>query len=176
MPQEQLLYHGSIIKGLNIILANAKSHVDEGKVAYFTTDRVYALVCCRNRQENFVTMGSRDGVQNYFERFPNQLRTLYEGKEGFLYRPISSHGFKNTKGNTWESPMDVPVVLHEYIPNVYSEILHEEADGNVIIHRYTEIDPTEQKIHANYIRDHLDDPVYAEYRDFLLQHFSSLWD
>ncbi|MBQ6292798.1 MAG: zinc dependent phospholipase C family protein [Lachnospiraceae bacterium] len=176
VPQEPRFYHGSIIKGLNIILANARSHTDGSMVAYFTTDRVYALVCCRSRQENFVTMGPRDGVQHYFERFPDQLRVLYEGKEGFLYRPVSPEGFKNTKGNTWESPVDVPVVLHEHIPDVYAEILREETAGNVIIHRYIEIDPAEQKMHANYIRDHLDDPLCTEYRDFLLKHFSSLWD
>ena len=176
MPQEPCFYHGSIIGGLNIILANAESHVDESKVAYFTTDRVYALACCRSRRENFVTMGPRDGVQHYYERFPNQLRILYEGKRGFLYRPVSSDGFKNTKGNTWESSVDVPVVLHESIPNVYVEILREETCGNVIIHRYAEIDPDEQKRHANYIHDHLEDPLYEEYREFLFQHFSSLWD
>ena len=176
MKQETVFFHGSVIGGLKVILANAKSHVDGNKVAYFTTDRVYALVCCRSRWENFVTMGLRDGVQHYFERFPEQLRTLYEGKEGFLYRPVSSDGFKNTKGNTWESSFDVPVVLYEHIPNVYAEILREEAVGNVIIHRYAEIDPAEQRMHANYIRDHLDDPHCEEYRVFLVQHFSSLWD
>ena len=71
---------------------------------------------------------------------------------------------------------DVPVILHEHIPNVYTEILSEEAAGNVIVHRYAEIDPAEQKMHANYIRDHLDDPLFSEYREFLIQHFSSLWD
>lgn len=176
MNQEAPLYHGSVIGGLDVILANATSHVDGSNVAYFTTDRVYALVCCRNRRENFVTMGPRDGVQHYFERFPNQLRILYEGKEGFLYRPVSSDGFKNTKGNTWESPVDVPVVLHEHVTNVYAEILREEAAGNVVVHRYAEIDPAEQKMHANYIRDHLDDPLNAAYRAFLIQHFSPLWD
>ncbi len=57
MAQAASLYHGSMIRGLNIIVANAKSHVDGSKVAYFTTDRIYALVCCRSREENFVTMG-----------------------------------------------------------------------------------------------------------------------
>jgi len=176
MAQELHLYHGSIMKGLNIILANAKSHVDGRKVAYFTTDRVYALVCCRSREENFVTMGLKDGVQNYYERFPDQLKVMYNGKEGFIYQPISNVDLTNTKGHTWESPVDVPVILHERIPNIYAEILREEAAGNVIIHRYAEIDPDEQKLHANYTRDHMDDPLYAEYRDFLFQHFSSLWD
>lgn len=173
---QNTLFHGTVIGGLNTILANARSHVDGSNVAYFTTDRIYALVCCRNRQENFVTMGLRDGTQHYFERFPDQLKILYDGKEGFLYRPVSSIGFHNTKGHTWESPADVPVVLLEHIQNVYAEILKEEAAGNVIIHRYAEIDPAEQKLHANYTRDHLDDPGWAEYREFLFRHFSSLWD
>ena len=176
MEQERIFYHGSIIGGLDIILANAKSHADGSRVAYFTEDRVYAMVCCRSREENFVTMGPKDGIQHYYERFPDQLRVMYGGKEGFIYRPVSCDTLKHTKDHTWESPADVPVVLHESIPNVYVEILREETCGNVIIHRYAEIDPDEQKRHANYIHDHLDDPLYAEYRGFLLQHFSSLWD
>ena len=151
MNQESLFFHGSVIGGLDVILANAASHVDRSSVAYFTTDRVYALVCCRSKAENFVTMGPRDGIQHYFERFPDQLKTMYEGKEGFLYQPVSSVNLKNTKGHTWESSVDVPVVLAEHIPNVYAEILREEAAGNVVIHRYAEIDPAEQKLHANYI-------------------------
>ena len=35
MPQETHFYHGSILQGLKIILANAKFHVDGSKVAYF---------------------------------------------------------------------------------------------------------------------------------------------
>ena len=174
--ENPILYHGTVIGGLDTVLANARSHTNGSRVAYFTTDRSYALVCCRSRQENFVTQGLRDGTQHYFERFPDQLKVLYDGKEGFLYRPVSSHGFVNTKGHTWESPDDVPVVLLEHIPNVYPEILKEEAAGNVVIHRYAEIDPAEQKQHANYIRDHLNDPLCAEYRDFLYRHFFPLWD
>ena len=176
MKQKTIFYHGTIFGGLDVILANAKSHVDGSNVAYFTTDRVYALVCCRSRQENFVTMGPKDGVQHYFERFPDQLKLMYDGREVFLYRPVSSANLKNTKGHTWESAVDVPVVLQEHIPNVYPEILSEESAGNVVIHRYAEIDPAEQKLHANYLRDHLDDPLFAEFRDFLYRHFSPLWD
>ena len=101
---------------------------------------------------------------------------MYEGKEGFLYQPVSTVALTNTKGHTWESPVNVPVIQTEHIPNVYPEILREEAAGNVIVHRYAEIDPAEQKLHANYIRDHLNDPLNTEYREFLIQHFSSLWD
>ena len=176
MGQQLSFYHGSILKDLNVIIANAKSHVDGSNVAYFTTDRVYALVCCRSRKENFVTMGLRDGKQHYFERFPDQLKVMYEGKEGFLYMPKSRENFTNVKGHTWESHSDVPVILHEHILDVYTEIFKEEAIGNVIIHRYNEIDPDEQKLYANYARDHIDDPQFEEYRDFMFKHFSMLWD
>ena len=176
MAQAASLYHGSIIMGLNTILANAKSHVDGSKVAYFTTDRVYALICCRSREENFVTMGIKGGIQHYYERFPEQLKVMYDGKEGFLYQPISSVNLVNTNGHTWESHVDVPVKLHEHILDIFAEILKEEAAGNVIIHRYYEIDPDEQKMHANYLRDHIDDPLYAECRNFISRYFSSLWD
>ena len=176
MIPENAFFHGTVIGELDRILANAKSHVDGSKVAYFTTDRIYALVCCRSRQENFVTMGLRDGIQTYFERFPDQLKVLYDGKEGFIYRPVSAGTLKNTRGHTWESPVDVPVVLLEHIPNVYTEILKEEAAGNVLIRRYAEIDPAEQKEVANRFRDDLDDPLFAEYRDFIYEHFSPLWD
>ena len=176
MIPENAFFHGTVIGGLDMILANAKSHVDGSKVAYFTTDRIYALVCCRSRQENFVTMGLRDGIQTYFERFPDQLKVLYDGKEGFIYRPVSAETLKNTRSHTWESPVDVPVVLLEHIPNVYTEILKEEEAGNVIIRRYADIDPAEQKEMANHIRDDLDNPRCAAYRDFLYEHFSPLWD
>ena len=177
MIPENGFFHGTVIGGLDTILANAKSHTDGSKVAYFTTDRIYALVCCRSRQENFVTMGLRNGIQTYFERFPDQLKVLYDGKEGFIYRPISAGTLKNTRGHTWESTVNVPVVLLEHIPNVYTEILKEEAAGNVIIRRYADIDPAEQKEMANHIREDLDNPLYAAaYRDFIYEHFSPLWD
>lgn len=139
---------------MNCIKANANSHSQDKKVAYFTEDRIYALVCCRKREENFVTMGLReDGKQHYFERFPNQLETMYKNKEGYLYELLDNKDLVHTKGCTWES------------------------DKDVIIHRYAEIAPEEQKMHANYIRDYLGDETQnKEYREFLVKHFSPLWD
>ena len=172
-----MLYHGSTIPGLTIIKANSKSHTTGKLVAYFSEDRCYALVCCRSRDENFVTMGvGADGKQHYMERFPNQLETIYFGKQGYLYSPASMDGLKRgKKARSWESEQDVPVLQCEVIPDVYRAILREEALGNVIIHRYSEIDPAEQKMHANYIRDHLTDEG-EEMARFYRSHFSSLWD
>ena len=176
MEQERIFYHGSIIGGLDTILANSKSHTDGNRVAYFTEDRVYALVCCRSREENLVTMGPRDGVQHYFERFPDQLRVIYGGKEGFIYRPVSSGTLEHTRDHTWESHEDVSVVLYEHITDVYEEILREEKAGNVIIHRYEEIDPEEQKKRASDMREYIKNNPQLTYRDFVIEHFSPLWE
>lgn len=171
-----MLYHGSTLLGLAVIKANAKSHHSGKAVAYFTEDRCHALVCCRSRGENFVTMGLReDGKQHYFERFPRQLETLYKGKQGCLYCLESAEGLCPTKAHTWESERDVPVSRCQVIPDVYAELLREEAEGKLVIHRYEEIDPAEQKLHANYIRDHLE-AQGPEMAAFYRAHFSSLWD
>ena len=170
-----MLYHGTTIGGLQLIKANSKSHTSEKMVAYFTADRCYALVCCRDKSENFVTMGlNQDGKQHYYERFPNQLKILYCGKQGYIYSAEAARGLKNTKGHTWESETDVPICQCDVVDDVYSEILREEKMGTIVIHRYSEIDPAEQKMHADYIQEHIDDEG-EEMRQFYLAHFSSLW-
>lgn len=170
-----MLYHGTAIGELRVIKANSKSHVSGKTVAYFTEDRCYALACCRDKSENFVTMGlNKDGKQHYYERFPNQLKILYGGKQGYIYLAEAAMGLKNTKGHTWESEKDVPVRRCDVIDDVYFEILKEEKAGNIIIHRYSEIDPAEQRMHAGYIKEHIDDEG-EEMRQFYLAHFSSLW-
>lgn len=95
------LYHGTVIGGLDVILANSKSHKDGSKVAYFTTDRVYALVCCRPKTENFVTMGLReDKKQHYYERFPNQLRVMHERRERWqCYHSSLRRNFSRREAN-----------------------------------------------------------------------------
>lgn len=169
-----MLYHGSIFGGLQVIKANSLSHTSGKQVAYFTEDRCYALVCCRDKGENFVTMGLReDGKQHYFERFPHQLEVLYGGKRGYLYSV--DHPLQKKTGHTWESESDVPVCRCEVIEDIYSQILKEEEMGNLIIHRYSEIDPIEQKMHANYIKSHLYQEGEAMYR-FYVAHFGPLWD
>ena len=78
-----MLYHGSVVGGLTTIWARSKSHSSGEKVAYFTLDRVYALVCCRMPTENFVTMGpDKSGKQNYYEADLTGPLVLVVGSEG----------------------------------------------------------------------------------------------
>lgn len=171
-----MLYHGSCIPGLRVIKANSKSHSTGKLVAYFSEDRCYALVCCRSMTENYVTMGvAADDKQHYIEYFPNQLETLYKGRQGYIYSLAFTDGMTRGKRHAWECEHDVPVSQCECIADVYSEILREEALGHVVIHRYSEVAPAKQKDYANYIRDHLADEG-ADMENFYRLHFSSLWD
>ena len=171
-----MLYHGSVVGGLTTIWAKSKSHTSDNMVAYFTTDRVYALVCCRKRTENFVTMGpDKNGKQHYYERFPDQLKVMYAGRDGYLYTPVSEEGLVRTKGNSFESVMDVPVTLFEHVTDVFAEVLKEERAGNVIVHRYADIDPEEQRQMILSIREGWKRGEFAEYSDFVYEHFSPLW-
>ena len=171
-----MLYHGSVVDGLTTIWAKSKSHVSGEPVAYFTLDRVYALVCCRKRTENFVTMGpDKNGKQHYYERFPDQLKVMYAGRDGYLYTPVSEEGLVRTKGNSFESVMDVPVTLFEHVTDVYAEVLKEERAGNVIVHRYADIDLEEQRQMILSIREGWKRGEFAEYSDFVYEHFSPLW-
>ena len=171
-----MLYHGSIEGNIREVWARSKSHSSGKMVAYFTSDRVYALVCCRKRTENFVTMGpDKNGKQHYYERFPDQLKVIYAGSEGYLYTPVSEEGLVRTRGNSFESITDVPVILFEHVPDVYAEILKEEQAGNVIIHRYADIDTEEQRQMILSIREGWKKGEFAEYSDFVYEHFSPLW-
>ena len=172
-----MLYHGSCLGGLSVIAANAKSHSTGKNVAYFTELRAYALICCRLPSENFVTAGTNGaGIVHYFERFPDQLRVMYGGRTGYIYSVAPTDGLSPSKPFAYESERDLPVASCEAIPDVLSALRSEEAVGTLVVHRYDEIDPLEQREQANYLRDHLHESLYDGYRDFLIRHFSPLWD
>ena len=81
-----MIYHGSCISGLHTIKANSKSHSTGNFVAYFSEDRCYALVCCRSRDENFVTMGiGADGTQNKINLKPKQQEANNKGRQCNIY-------------------------------------------------------------------------------------------
>ena len=74
-----MLFHGTNISGLSTIKANSKSHSTGKTVAYFSEDRCYALICCRSRTENFVTMGRATPFENWNLQGENLL-TICKGE------------------------------------------------------------------------------------------------
>lgn len=170
-----ILYHGTSIANIDNIKANSKSHKTGMNVAYFTSSRVYALICCRIPSENFVTVGLReDGKLHYFERFPLQLETLYKNKKGFLYKVKDTSNFIHTSGFTYESIKDVRIDEVEIVDDVYEQIIEEINAGNLVMHTYDSIDKKEQEMMAEHIREvDMKDPRQEATWPFYQLHFSA---
>lgn len=133
------MYHGSPVAGITELGTLSTTH-DEARDAsvYLTPNRAYALFYIRDPEINFVTCSvAAEGYVKYFENFPDQLRTLYKGKCGFLYKCGIRDSFEETsEKDVWVSKKPVSVTAVEEIRDVYAEILKCEANGLVRVFRY----------------------------------------
>lgn len=134
-----IMYHGSPFAGLTELGTLSRTHDEMASSAvYLTPNRSYALFYIRDLEINYVTCGvTEDGYIRYDENFPGQLKTLYEGKSGFLYICESNDKFEKTSTrDVWVSKNPVVVTDIEKIPDAYAEILKCEAAGLVKVIRY----------------------------------------
>ncbi|HBL84396.1 MAG: hypothetical protein A2Y17_04790 [Clostridiales bacterium GWF2_38_85] len=176
-------YHGSSIAGIAEI--GAKSEINEREkapVVYLTPNRAYALFYIRDLEVNFVTCGvTAAGYIRYDERFPDQLRMLYKGKSGYLYKCGESTDFKTTSTRgVWVTKNPVLVEGVEYIPDVYEEILKYEATGEVRVIRFeTLTDGQKQDIFdmlVNYIYKNDMINQFTRKAEFYRNNFPDAWD
>lgn len=142
-----IFYHGTTTAGIKELGLLSKTH-DEIKpsAVYLTPNRSYALFYIRDIEVNHVTCCvTVDGYIRYDEQFPNQLRTIYKNMSGYLYKCLGNDYFEKTATrDVWVSKKSVPVAETEFIPDVYEEILKNEAAGAVKVNRY-ELLTNEQK-------------------------------
>ena len=143
-------YHASNIKGLKEILplSESKNKDDKDKVAYFTPVRVCALSYLRDMEVNHVTIGVSDNnVPECHEFFPDQLRTMYQGRSGYLYTCENTDSIKPAQSaGIWSSKEPVVVAVTEYIEDVYDHIMMEIAAGNARLISYESLsEETKQK-------------------------------
>jgi len=124
-------YHGSPVAGIKTLAP------PPGGVIYLTNCRAYALFYIRDLEVNHVTCGvARDGVVEYDEQFPGQLRALYAGRGGWIYA-CEGDGF--AQGHSpWivTAGRAVDVVSAQYIPDAYESIAREIDAGTVRFKRY----------------------------------------
>ena len=130
-----LFYHASNIEGLKEILplSESKNKEEKDKVAYFTTLRLCALSFLRDKEINHVIIGvGDDNVPECREFFRDQLRTMYQGRKGYLYTCENNGSITVAQAaHIWSSKKPVDVVKTEYIDDVYYHIMIEMAAGNV---------------------------------------------
>lgn len=177
------LYHGSPVGDINELGALSNAHNEtKSPVVYLTPNRVYALFYIRDVEINYVTCGvTADGYIRYDEQFPEQLRVLYEGMCGYLYKCEIADDFEKTATrDVWVSQNPVPVEEVEFIPDVYKEILKCEAAGTVKVIRYETLS-SEQKqqmvdMAVHYIYKH--DLIESDSKKaaFFQRNFSEAWN
>ncbi len=165
------LYHGTTTSGITELNPGHKSRL------YLTDNYAYSLFYIRDREIDFVTCGiAGNGKVYYDEKFPNQLKHLYQSRQGWVYtgeadaKPTKIRGIYIYEGN-------VPVEEKAFIPDTYAAIMAEVNKGNVIIQSYDMLtaDQREQNnrgIVQELITDRGMNPVRIE---FLRKHFPEAW-
>lgn len=142
-----IYYHGTM-EDLNELNAVSKDHADaQNSVVYLTPNRAYSLFYIRDREINWVTCGVReDGVIRYDERFPDQLKTIYQGVSGYIYTCEDNGSFVASKTRDILT-CNQPVIIKrkEFMPNVYEELLKYEQSGAVSVRRYDSLSENEKQ-------------------------------
>lgn len=137
------LYHGTTEPDLTVLAANSKDR--EGNPAlYLTNNYAYSLFYIRDRKIDFVTCGIHsDGKVYYDEKLPNQLKLLYQGKQGYVYETDTAAQSTKVKG-IFVAGSNTEVTDKQFIPDAYQAIQEEIKQGNVIFIPYESLTP-EQK-------------------------------
>ena len=133
-------------------LSKSKNKEEKDKVAYFTPVRLYALSYLRDMDVNHVTIGAGDdNVPECHEFFPDQLRTMYQGRSGYLYTCENNGSITIAQSaDIWLSKEPVSVVNVEFIDNVYEHIMLEVAATNARIISYESLsEKTKQEYTVN---------------------------
>jgi len=124
-------YHGSPVAGIKTLAP------PPGGLLYLTNCRAYALFYIRDPEVNHVTCGvARDGVVEYDEQFPGQLRAHYAGRGGWLYACEEDDFAQGHSPWIVTAGRAVGVASAEYIPEAHEAIAREIEAGAVRVKRY----------------------------------------
>lgn len=177
------MYHGSPLAGITVLGTLSRTHGETTfSAVYLTPNRAYALFYIRDLEVNYVTCGvTKNGSIRYDEYFTGQLRTLYEGKNGFIYKCKNNDNFEKTSTNdVWVSKTPVTITDVEKISDVYAEILKCEAAGLIKVVRYETLSEKrkseiyEMILHSIYMNNY---PALASKKSmFYKENFPQAWN
>jgi len=176
-----IFYHASSIGNLKEILPLSKDKGSDDKVAYFTPMRAYALFYLRDMEVNHVSAGmvSENKIISH-EFFQDQLRTIYQGRSGYIY--ACENGDTITLAHTtgiWSAREPVAVTTMEYIDDVYDQITQEVAAGSVQLIRFESLSEEEKQknteIMKNYILENNFLTTDSAKARFWAKHYTQAW-
>lgn len=136
-------YHGTNIPGISALKAQSCLHKSDKKVVYLTDCVPYALFYIWNPEKTgchskHITGWVSNGVAYYQEQFPHQLEAFYQNTSGYLYIIEGTFEAVDGRPSLFYSEHDAPVWDVITIRNVYDLLLEYEADGKLVVQRYTE--------------------------------------
>ena len=180
------IYHGSIVPKITKLEACSKLHNSEEKVVYLTDNVPYALFYIWDEKHNgfdgkHVTGWIKDGIAYYEEQFLDQLKTFYEGVSGYLYCIDDNYDIRQmeNRDNMFFSINDVIVAEVVQIIDVYEELLKYEAEGKLVVLRYSEQSEQRQSELVDLIAQAIiHDNFYIEnkqQRAFMQKYFPKAW-
>lgn len=135
----QYVYHGSQESGIARLRPVSPLHGSpDTKVIYLSGSAAYSLFYIWDGTHNLtprkhVTCALKDGVVQYQEQFPGQLRAFYQGVSGYLYRIEKTDDMRPVanREDMWACMREAPVAKAEFIPDVYERIMLYVREGVV---------------------------------------------
>ena len=96
------MYHGSIVPKIESLYSKSKLHNSNKQVVYLTENVPYALLYIWDSERNtkrtgHVTAWIKDGIVYYEEQFANQLKSFYDGVQGYLYSVKKNDSYLSLK-------------------------------------------------------------------------------
>ncbi len=132
-----MLYHVSDQSGLKILKPHTSTH--KKPYVYAIKNKTTGLLFgVKHDDFDFILLTDEHRKPSIYECYPDAFQKVYQGKSCFVYE-VSEEGF--LRGMTSWSPelvseQEVPVIHETEIPDLYKELLEEEKNGQLQIHRY----------------------------------------
>lgn len=179
-----MFYHGNQIKGIRLLMPHISEH---GKpYVYFSADPVVAAIYTVHPVEKPYTWYpygyDAAGTPVYMEYYPDALKDVYEGREGYLYgcEHLPKGGI-SLENRVFAAEEPVPVSECIRLEDVYAWLLEQERLGKLKVVRYAELsDPqrceAERMVTEEIRKYHLSVRPDCGYARFLRTRFARVWE
>lgn len=173
------LYHGSDVPGLTVLKPFTSNHGTP--YVYLTDHPTLALLYAFNavgRPGGFFTYWfDKQGQLIYDEYFPDQLRTMYQGKSGWVYE-AQAEDLPQLDKMPWVylSASPAAVTNAAFIPDLYEALTQAAADGRLVWNRYDDLSEKAREGHRQVVRRSLAGHEDDAYTAFLQQHMPEVFD
>ena len=130
------LYHASTHGGLQVLEPRRSPFFEKPVQVCMTSLRAMALFYLIRNFE-YAYGYDRQGRLYFADLFPDALKKLYSGKQGWVYTCESGDYEKTAIPNEYISRTPVRVIEAAFVPDAYAAFLEEERAGNILLYDYS---------------------------------------